>query len=110
MRANRDIETPCDAPLPHHSSLGYQPPAPDTRSRYPPTVQWSILMDRNFKRAFLWMELYRSPGRVVNSRLCLMKTHYLYWSAWPQSSREASERSLMIRSVELRTSGSVGLR
>jgi hypothetical protein len=29
------------------------------------------LTHRIFKRPFLWLELYRSPGRVVNSRLCL---------------------------------------
>ena len=26
-----------------------------------------VQMDKNFKRPFLWPELYRSPGRVVNS-------------------------------------------
>src|SRR5215813_8716963 len=54
-----------------------------------------LAMDRIFKRPFLWPELYRSPGRVVNSRLCLMKNPLLYRSAWPESSREASERFLM---------------
>src|SRR5215475_10111983 len=51
-------------------------------------------MDRIFKRPFLWPELYRSLGRVVNSRLCLMKNPLLYRSAWPESSREARERFL----------------
>src|SRR5262249_21510476 len=32
-------------------------------------------MDRIFKRPFLWPELYRSPGRVVNFLFCLMQIH-----------------------------------
>src|SRR5215813_896223 len=52
-----------------------------------------VPMDRNFKRPFMWPELYRSPGRVVN--FCLMKNPLLYRSAWPESSREASEGFVM---------------
>src|SRR5919106_2705884 len=52
-------------------------------------------MDRIFKRPFLWPELYRRIGRVVNFRLCLMKNPLLYRSAWPERGREASERFLM---------------
>ena len=52
-------------------------------------------MNRNLKRPFLWLELYRSPGRVVNFLFCLMKNPLLYRSAWPESSREACERFFM---------------
>jgi hypothetical protein len=68
-------------------------PGPDAAS----ILSQSILatMDRIFKRPFLWPELYRTTGRDVNSFFCLMKNPLLYRSAWPESSREASERFLM---------------
>jgi hypothetical protein len=37
----------------------------------------TIERDRIFKRPFLWPELYRSPGRVVNSCSALMKNPLL---------------------------------
>src|ERR687892_2625933 len=52
-------------------------------------------MDRIFKRPFLWPELYRRIGRVVNFRLCLMKNPLLCRAARPERGREASERFFM---------------
>src|SRR5262249_17533950 len=48
-------------------------------------------MDRIFKRPFLWPELYRRIGRVVNFRLCLMKNPLLYRSARPKSGRRRGQ-------------------
>src|SRR5262245_25668481 len=50
-------------------------------------------MDRIFKRPFLWPEL--SSQNRESCQFCLMKNPLLYRSAWPESSRGASERLLM---------------
>ena len=42
--------------------------------------RYRIFRYRILKRPFLWPELYRSPGRAVNSRFCLMKNPLLYRS------------------------------
>src|SRR5262245_25041770 len=53
---------------------------------------------------------YRTTGRDVNSRLCLMKNSLLYRSTRPESGREVRDRLLMGGSLEFRASGAVGLR
>jgi hypothetical protein len=64
---------------------------------------------RTFKRPFLWPELYRSPGRVVNF-FCLMKTHSCTGPLGRRAVGRQAKGFLWRRSVELRARGAVGLR
>jgi len=67
-------------------------------------------MDRIFKRPFLWPELYRSPGRVVNSCSAWWKIHCCTGPLGRRAVGRQAKGFLWRRSVELRASGAVGLR
>src|SRR5262250_2472471 len=66
-------------------------------------------MYRKFKPPFFWPAISQ-PRQSCQFHFCLMKNPLLYRSAWPESSREASEGLLWRRSLELRASGALGLR
>src|SRR5262249_22759326 len=51
-----------------------------------------LAMDRIFKRTFLMTGAIAQDRQSCQSHFCLMKNPLLYRSAWPESSREASER------------------
>src|SRR5215475_12769485 len=51
-------------------------------------------MYRKFKPPFFWPAI-AEDRESCQSHFCLMKNPLLYRSAWPESSREASERFLM---------------
>src|SRR5262249_47300231 len=51
-------------------------------------------MYRKFKPPFFWPAIAQDR-QSCQSHFCLMKNPLLYRSAWPESSREASERFLM---------------
>src|SRR5262245_14385375 len=54
-----------------------------------------LAMDRIFKRTFLMTGAIAQPRQRCQFLFCLMKNPLLYRSAWPESSREASEMFLM---------------
>src|SRR5262245_74964 len=57
-------------------------------------------MYRKFKPPFFWPAIAQDR-QSCQSHFCLMKNPLLYRSAWPESSREASERFLWRRSGKI---------
>ena len=67
-------------------------------------------MNRIFKPPFSMTGAISQDRERCQFLFCLMKNPPLYRSARPESGREARERFLWRRSLELRASGAVGLR
>jgi hypothetical protein len=75
--------------------------APDWKPYPAELMDAHDVMDRIFKRPFLWPGLYRRTGKDVNSRFCLMRNPLSYRSVRPESGREERGRFLVFRSFEI---------